>query len=188
MARTHRRGGRAPRGRGADHAGLRARRAGRSELRGVGFALLAALSGAGYVSADAVGVRLSGNVFAYAFLVSLGNAVAIGLLSAAEGRNLLQLLPRHGKRALFISVVSTASFLLYLHVVASNPVALAAALRETSVLFAVAIARYALASRSDPFTGRPPRWRFWASPPSASPEGTLPGVPRMNLGLAPRVV
>jgi drug/metabolite transporter (DMT)-like permease len=128
-----------------------ASRAGRGELRGVGFALLAAMAGAGYVSADAVGVRLSGNVLGYAFLVTIGNALAIWLLSAAEGRNLILLLPRHAKRAVFISLVSTASFLLYLDVVARNPVALAAALRETSVLFAVAIARFALGERIGPF-------------------------------------
>ncbi len=128
-----------------------ASRAGRAELRGVGFALLAAMAGAGYVSADAVGVRLSGNVFAYAFLVSIGNAVAIWLLCAAEGRDLIRLVPRHAKRALFISAISTASFLLYLTVVAVSPVALAAALRETSVLFAVAIARFALGERIGPF-------------------------------------
>ncbi len=128
-----------------------ASRAGRHELRGVGFALLAAMAGAGYVSADAVGVRLSGNVLAYAFVISIGNGLALGLLSAAEGRNLILLMPRHAKRALFISVVSTASFLLYLEVVASSPVALAAALRETSVLFAVAIARFALGERIGPF-------------------------------------
>ena len=77
--------------------------------------------------------------------------MALGLLTAAEGRNVILLMPRHAKRALFISVVSTASFLLYLGAVASSPVALAAALRETSVLFAVAIARFALGERIGPF-------------------------------------
>ncbi len=128
-----------------------ASRAGRAELKGVGFALLAAVAGAGYVSADAIGVRVSGNVLGYAFLISFGNGLALWLLSAAEGRNLVRVMPRHAKRALFISGVSTASFLLYLDVVSHSPVALAAALRETSVLFAVAIARFALGERIGAF-------------------------------------
>ncbi len=124
-----------------------ASRAGRAELRGVGFALLAAMAGAGYVSADAIGVRLSDNVLGYAFLVSLGNGITIWLLSAVEGRNLIRIFPRHAKRAIFISGISMVSFLLYLEAVAVSPVALTAALRETSVLFAVAIARFALGER-----------------------------------------
>ena len=43
------------------------------------------------------------------------------------------------------------SFLLYISVVAVSPVALAAALRETSVLFAVAIARFVLGERIGAF-------------------------------------
>jgi len=126
---------------------LAARRAGGAELRGLGYALLAAAASAVYVTIDAVGVRLGGNVLGYAFLVCSGNALAIVGLSAVEGRNLLKILPRNAPRAVFIALVSTASFLLYIGVVAVSPVALAAALRETSVLFAVALARFALGER-----------------------------------------
>lgn len=123
---------------------LAARRAGRSELEGLGFALLAAVAGAGYVLADAIGVRLSGDILAYAFLVSVGNAAALTLLSAFEGRHVLRALPREAPRAALIAGLSTASFTLYLWALATSPMALTAALRETSVLFAVAMARYAL--------------------------------------------
>ena len=121
-----------------------ARRAGGAELRGFGYALLAAAAGAGYVTCDAAGVRLSGDVLAYALLVSVGNGIAMLALYAMEGRSLVRAFPKHAGRSLLISVISTSSFMLYLYAVATSPVALAAALRETSVLFAVAIARFAL--------------------------------------------
>ena len=128
-----------------------ARGAGRSELKGVGYALLAAMAGAGYVTADAIGVRLGGNVFGYAFLVSVGNGAAIAIVSTVEGHNVVRMFKRHVRRALFISAISMVSFLLYISVVAVSPVALVAALRETSVLFAVAIARFVLGERIGPF-------------------------------------
>jgi drug/metabolite transporter (DMT)-like permease len=123
---------------------LAARRAGQAETRGLGYALLAAVAGAGYVTCDAGGVRISGNIFSYAFLVSLGNALAIMAVMLIEKRNPLPILRRHAGRAFTICAFSTTSFLLYIWAVASTPVALAAALRETSVLFAVAIAQYVL--------------------------------------------
>jgi drug/metabolite transporter (DMT)-like permease len=121
-----------------------ARRAGQAETRGLGYALLAAVAGAGYVTADAGGVRVSGNVFSYAFAICVGNALAMMAIMALERRNPFKLVPRHASRAFSISAVSMTSFLLYIWAVASTPVALAAALRETSVLFAVAIAQYVL--------------------------------------------
>ena len=121
-----------------------ARRSGRAELRGLGYALLAAVAGAGYVTADAGGVRLSGNIFGYAFLVALGNAMALGAMYVIEGRNPLVMFGRHARLGFTISAFSMASFLLYVWALSQTPVALAAALREISVLFAVGIAQYVL--------------------------------------------
>ncbi len=123
---------------------LAARKAGRAEMRGLGFALMASVAGAGFVTADAFGVRLSGNVLGYAFAVTIGNGLSLALLTRLEGRNPLALVPVHAARSLAISVLSMTSFLLYIAVVAVTPVALAAALRETSVLFAVAMAHFVL--------------------------------------------
>jgi drug/metabolite transporter (DMT)-like permease len=124
--------------------GFAARRSGRDELKGVGFALLAALAGAGYVSADAMGVRLGGNIFGYAFALAVGNAMLMALLTRVEGKSPVAMFRRHAGIAFGISFVSMTSFLLYIWAVAQTPVALAAALRETSVLFAVAIAAFVL--------------------------------------------
>ncbi len=126
---------------------IAARGSGKAELRGLGFALLAAVAGCGYVTMDAFGIRLSGNVFAYAMLVAVGNGIAITALSAFEGRNLAQALVRNLAPAAGISAISMTSFVLYVWAVSQAPVALVAALRETSVLFAIVIARFALRER-----------------------------------------
>jgi drug/metabolite transporter (DMT)-like permease len=123
---------------------LAAKKISRPELRGFGFALLAGLAGAGCVMVDAIGVRRSGNVLGYAFAVAIANAAMIAMLTATEGRNPFAVLRRYAHIALGTSALSTTSFLLYIWAISVAPVALAAALRETSVLFAVAIAHFML--------------------------------------------
>jgi drug/metabolite transporter (DMT)-like permease len=130
---------------------LAARKAGQAEWRGLGFALLAAFCGAGYVTADAIGVRLSGNVMGYAFTVAIFNGVVIALLTKAEGGAPLRTFRRYARVSFGISVLSMSSFLLYIWAVSVAPVALAAALRETSVLFAVGIASFVLKEKIGPF-------------------------------------
>ena len=121
-----------------------AHRAGRSELRGVMFALVAAVAGAGYTTADAIGVRLGGNVLGYAFALAIGNAILIGLLTQWERGDVVPMMRRLGAKGLGLSMISMSSFLLYIWAVSITPVALAAALRETSVLFAIGLAHFFL--------------------------------------------
>jgi drug/metabolite transporter (DMT)-like permease len=124
-----------------------ARRAGKAELSGVGFAMFAGLCGAGYVAADAMGVRLSDNIWSYALGVAVGNGLMLGLMVRIEGRNPARLLSQNGKVALLISVISTSSFMIYVWALKITPVAPAAALRETSVLFATGIAAFIMKER-----------------------------------------
>jgi drug/metabolite transporter (DMT)-like permease len=130
---------------------LAARAQGGREMKGLGFALLAAVCGCGYVAADAVGVRISGNIYGYAFLVAVGNAAAITAMMAVEGRNVAGALLRNPAPSYGIALISTTSFVLYIYAVADAPVALVAALRETSVLFAIVIARFALKEQIGPW-------------------------------------
>ncbi len=129
---------------------LIARRSGKAELSGVGFALLAALCGAGYVAADAMGVRLSQNIWSYAAAVAVGNAIVLALMVRFEGRNPFRLLRKHAPMAFGISVLSMASFMIYVWALKITPVAMAAALRETSVLFATGIAAFVLKEKIGP--------------------------------------
>lgn len=124
-----------------------AHRAGRSELRGVLFALAAAFCGAFYTTADAFGVRLAGTVLGYAFALAIGNGVLIALLTQWERGDVLRMMHRHGVKGFGLSFLSMSSFLLYIWAVSVTPVALAAALRETSVLFAIAFAHFFLHER-----------------------------------------
>lgn len=129
---------------------LIARRSGKAEMSGVGFALLAALCGAGYVAADAMGVRLSQNIWSYAAAVAVGNSIILALMVRFEGRSPLFLLRKHAAMAFGISVLSMASFLIYVWALKITPVATAAALRETSVLFATGIAAFVLKEKIGP--------------------------------------
>lgn len=127
-----------------------ASKAGKAELSGVGFALLAALCGAGYVTADAMGVRLSPSIWSYAAAVAAGNAVVLAIMMQLEGRNPVRLLTANAPRAFLVATISTSSFFLYVWALNITPVALAAALRETSVLFATAIAAVFLKEKIGP--------------------------------------
>jgi drug/metabolite transporter (DMT)-like permease len=129
---------------------LIASRSGKAELSGMGFALLASLCGAGYVAADAMGVRLSGNAMGYAFTLAVGNALIIAAMTRFEGKNPVALLARNAGIGFGISFISMTSFLLYIWALTVTPVAVAAALRETSVLFATAIAAFVLKERIVP--------------------------------------
>lgn len=105
---------------------------------------------AAYVIMDAKGVRASGSPLAYGFLVSITNAVAMhvwrqGFVSPWP------VVSRLAARATPIAIASMVSYLLILWVYASAPIAPAAALRDTSAIFAVAIAIIWL---REPFTAR----------------------------------
>ncbi len=113
---------------------------GRAALRGVAMALLASACGAGYVVCDAMGVRLSGGMLAYSLAVAVGNALVVALMVQAENRNLRSVMRRQWRFGGSVAVLSMTSFILYMSAVATTPVALAAALRETSVFFAMGLA------------------------------------------------
>src|SRR4029453_3316190 len=110
--------------------------------------LAAGLGAAGYILCDAQGVRAAGSPWAYGFGVSTTKTAA-----------LLWRQPRHGGRwmqlqgqwsvAVPAAVASVASYLLFLWVWGHAPIAPAAALRDTSAVFAILIAVVWL---KEPFT------------------------------------
>jgi len=125
----------------------RALRLGETPLSGVLLAAVSSVFAAGYVFTDAQGVRAAGSVWAYGFTIPLINGIALGGLSAAEGRPPWRL-PwgewRFGFRACLVSYTSS---LLVLFAFTHGPTGPVAALRETSVLFAVGFAAWMLAER-----------------------------------------
>lgn len=131
-----------------------ARRSRTMTLRGLGFAGLAAALTAIAALCDYKGARAAGDPFAYAPAVATGNAIAMTLFQACQ-RSLPRLLARHWRIGLAGPLVSTASYLLSIWSLMRAPVAQVASLRETSMLFAVAIGALVLRERVGP-------WRWTA--------------------------
>ena len=123
--------------------------------RGQGITLVAmawigaaGLGTAAYIMCDAQGVRLSGSPWAYGFVVSITNAVAMGWRQRRSGAPWVPV-TTHWRLALPMAVASVGSYLLILWVWSHAPIAPAAALRDTSAVFAVLIAVFWL---KEPFT------------------------------------
>lgn len=117
-------------------------------LKALGWTLAAGVGTAAYIMCDAQGVRASGNPWAYGFVVSITNAAAMCWRQRSQGPP-WRLLSGQWAAALPIAVASMASYLLILWVWSHAPIAPAAALRDTSSVFAILIAVVWL---KEPFT------------------------------------
>ncbi len=115
---------------------------------GLFWLAVAGVTASAYVMCDAQGVRRAGSPLAYGFTVSITNALAMSVARGAIARP-LQMVREHAVAALPIAVASTASYLLILWVFRNAPIAPAAALRDTSSIFALVIAVLWL---KEPFT------------------------------------
>ncbi|MDB5797389.1 MAG: Integral rane protein [Paucimonas sp.] len=115
---------------------------GRSHRHSLGLALFNAAVIALYTLVDARGARLSGDALAYTGCLFVLNALAM-VLAAAWLRGMPALLQhgrKHWLRGLGGGACTLASYALALWAMTRAPVALVAALRETSVVFAVLLA------------------------------------------------
>jgi drug/metabolite transporter (DMT)-like permease len=101
--------------------------------------LAAGLGAAGYILCDAQGVRAAGSPWSYGFVVSITNAAAMCWRQRRSGAPWAQLRGQWSVAAP-AAVASVASYLLILWVWAHAPIAPAAALRDTSAVFAILIA------------------------------------------------
>ena len=111
---------------------------------------LLALANAGviavYTLVDGQGARLSGHAFSYTgWMFLLTSVLLLGLALALKGRRVIDH-ARHGwQRGLLGGASTLASYGLALWAMTQAPIALVAALRETSVVFAVIMAAFFLA-------------------------------------------
>lgn len=108
-------------------------------LRAIGWAALAGLGTAAYILCDAQGVRASGSPLAYGFVASICNALAMCWRQRRAGP-VWQQMKGQWLTALPVAIASMVSYLLILWVWNHAPVAPAAALRDTSAVFAILIA------------------------------------------------
>lgn len=112
------------------------RPASRFDSRSVGFALLTSLTITLYTLVDGIGARVAGTSTAYtAWLFLLSGAVMTIYGCARVGRPLAGHFIANWPMALAGAALSTAAYAIAIWAMTVAPIALVAALRETSVLF-----------------------------------------------------
>lgn len=115
------------------------------------FALLTACVIASYTMIDGAGVRRSGAPAAYTIWIFLLTGLGVLLWAVVRrGRDLLPFARANGQLVLFGGVTTVGSYGIALWAMTLAPVAAIAALRETSILFATAIAALVLGERVGP--------------------------------------
>lgn len=122
-------------------AGLFTLAAGRRQgpRRAVIFALLTGLSIAAYTVVDGIGVRRSGSTLGYTAWLFLGNGLLMSVAMLAIRARTRQALPTRGElmpRGALAGVLSLLAYGLVLWAQTRGALAVVAALRETSVVFA----------------------------------------------------
>jgi drug/metabolite transporter (DMT)-like permease len=107
----------------------------------VGFALLNAGVIVGYTLVDGVGARLSGHAFSYTgwLLVLTGGLFFLGSIGVGRGR-VIRHIRHHWKKGMTGGACTLASYSLALWAMTHAPIALVAALRETSIVFSAILA------------------------------------------------
>jgi drug/metabolite transporter (DMT)-like permease len=113
---------------------------GRIDRRAVGFAFFTAITICGYSLTDGVGARVSGNPHAYAAMLFIldGSCMAVFALWR-RGQSILTEARIYWKTGLFGGALSVTSYWIAIWAMTVAPIAIVAALRETSVLFAAVI-------------------------------------------------
>ena len=117
-------------------------------FRALAWTLAAGLGTAAYILCDAQGVRAAGSPWAYGFAVSITNAAAMCWRRRQAGPPWKQM-SGHWTVGVATAAAAVVSYLLILWVWSLAPIAPAAALRDTSAIFAILIAVLWL---KEPFT------------------------------------
>jgi drug/metabolite transporter (DMT)-like permease len=116
-----------------------------------GYALATAAFTASYTLVDGIGARLSGSASGYIFAMTvLDGAVNCAYAAATRGAGVFPRLVPAWRSGLVLGALSLASYWIAVWAFTKAPIALVAALRETSVLFAVLIAMIFLKERPGP--------------------------------------
>lgn len=111
------------------------------DRRAIGFALLTALTIVAYTVVDGIGARQAGNAHAYTAAIFAGIGVGMVLyLPVRRGPADLGLLARHWRMGLAGGAMQVTSYGIAIWAMTVVPIALVAALRETSVLFGTILA------------------------------------------------
>jgi drug/metabolite transporter (DMT)-like permease len=111
------------------------------DRQAVGFALFTAVTICAYSVVDGVGARLAGNANAYsvALFAGIGPVMVIYAL-ARRGADVFPAMARHWRLGLAGGALQLGSYGIAIWAMTVAPIAIVAALRETSVLFGAVIA------------------------------------------------
>lgn len=105
--------------------------------RAVAFALATSLTITAYTLVDGIGARLAGSALAYTVWLFIGDGITMAIYGALRvGPSLLKDFRAHWRIATAGAALSTAAYAIAIWAMTVAPIALVAALRETSVLFA----------------------------------------------------
>jgi drug/metabolite transporter (DMT)-like permease len=111
------------------------------DRRAVGFALFTAVTICAYSLVDGLGARTAGNAHAYTAAIFLGNGVVMAAYALARrGPAALADMMPHWRIGLIGGALSYLAYAIVIWAMTVAPIAIVAALRETSVLFGALIA------------------------------------------------
>jgi drug/metabolite transporter (DMT)-like permease len=111
------------------------------DRRAVGFAFFTALTICGYSLVDGIGARVSGNAHAYAVLLFLFDGAAMAVVALwRRGQSIIAEGRIYWRTGLIGGALTVTSYWIAIWAMTQAPIAIVAALRETSVLFAAVIA------------------------------------------------
>jgi drug/metabolite transporter (DMT)-like permease len=111
------------------------------DRRAIGFALFTAITVCGYSVVDGIGARASANPNAYSVCLFIG--IALMMVPYAlyrDGRDVMPAMHLYWRRGLAGGALQFLSYGIAIWAMTIVPIAVVAALRETSVLFGAAIA------------------------------------------------
>ena len=111
------------------------------DRRAIGFALFTAITVCGYSVVDGIGARASANPNAYSVCLFIGIAlVMVPYALYRDGRDVMPAMHLYWRRGLAGGALQFLSYGIAIWAMTIVPIAIVAALRETSVLFGAAIA------------------------------------------------
>ena len=138
------------------------------DRRAVGFALGSAVATASYSLVDGIGARINGSGPSFALWMFVGNMLVMQAFAlAVKGPAIYRTLPATWPMVLAGGLMSMLAYFIVIWAMTQAPIALVAALRETSVLFAGLISLLILKEPLRAGAGLPPSsssraWRCYA--------------------------
>jgi len=132
----------------------RPRRGEPRDAASIGFALATGVVIAGYTTVDGMGARIAGNPNAYASTLFVVDMLPLPLIVLARrGPEVFRSMRHYAGQGLLGGMMSLAAYWIAIWAMTRAPIAVVAALRETSVLFSALLATLVLKEAFAPLRG-----------------------------------